>query len=321
MNVLSTLLLFAAGLALVIFFAEKLVSSVVGTAAGFRVSAFWISVVLIGFDPENLAVGASGSYEDAAGIALGSVIGAAMVAIALALGITAIIVPLKFEKVPRRILAFPVVAVAIAWGLMWDGALTRSDGVLLLSAYVAAVVYLMRLNRQGVDIKAHGEVSETLEKAESINRWKSLGLFICSLALIVAGSEMLVHASKRIVSNFGWSETAFGMTALALAVSVEEIARELPSAIKKRPDITYGNVLGSVLAFFLFNAGIIALVRPVPVNVVTREFYLPVCAGTILFTSIVMMNRRIPRWAGAVLVLVYAAFALGEVTLGGLLPS
>lgn len=51
-----------------------------GTSVGFGGSAFLISVVFIGFDPENLVVGAVAAAECAAGIALGSIIGAAMVA-------------------------------------------------------------------------------------------------------------------------------------------------------------------------------------------------------------------------------------------------
>jgi hypothetical protein len=45
------------GLGLVAYFAEKLVEGVVGTATGFDWSAFFLSVVFIGFDPGNLAVG------------------------------------------------------------------------------------------------------------------------------------------------------------------------------------------------------------------------------------------------------------------------
>jgi cation:H+ antiporter len=36
------------------------------------------------------------------------------------------------------------------------------------------------------------------------------------------------------------------MTILAFLVSVEEIARELPAALKRRPEITYDNVVGSI---------------------------------------------------------------------------
>ena len=300
--------MFIVGLALVIYFAEKLVSGVVGTARGFGLSAFWISVVFIGFDPENLAVGATGSYEQVSGIAMGSVVGAAMVAVALALGVTALIVPLEFERAPRRILLVPVLAVALAWALMIDGELSRVDGGILLAGYVVAAGYLLHLNRRGIDIKAGGEVAETLEKASDRSRWKALGLMAMSLAAIVVGSEMLVKASSELMARLGWSDTLFGMTVLAFLVSVEELARELPAALKKRPDITYGNVLGSVLAFFLFNAGLIALVRPVQIDAQTREFYVPVCAATILLTSIVVATRKVPRWAGGLLVATYIAF-------------
>ena len=300
--------MFIVGLVLVIYFAEKLVAGVVGTAAGFGVSAFWISVVFIGFDPENLAVGVTGSYEQVSGIALGSVVGSAMVAVALALGVTALIVPLRFEQAPRRILLVPVVAVALAWGLIVDGELSRLDGGILLLGYVVAISYLLHLNRRGIDIKAGGEVAETLEKVGERSRWKALGLMVLSLAAIVLGSQLLVKASSQLISRLGWSDTLFGMTVLAFLVSVEEIARELPAAIKKRPDITYGNVLGSVLAFFLFNAGLIALVRPVRIDAQTQWFYVPACAATILMTSIVMATRRVPRWIGGILVATYVVF-------------
>jgi cation:H+ antiporter len=310
MSFVLALVLFIAGLGLIIYFAEKLVAGVVGSAAGFGLSAFWISVVFIGFDPENLFVGAAGSHEQMAGIALGAIIGAAMVAVGLALGITALIVPLEFKEAPRRILLIPVASVALAWGLMLDGRLSRLDGIILLLGYAAAVIYLFYLNRRGVDIKAGGEVAETLEEENPRGRWRSFGVMILSLAAIIAGSEMVVISSRRIIASLGWTDTLFGMTVLAFLVSVEEIARELPAALKKRPDVTYGNVLGSVLAFFLFNAGIIALVRPVEVSGQTLRFYLPVCALTIVVTSVIMAFRRFPRWGGAVLLVLYGIFVL-----------
>ncbi|MFW6198584.1 MAG: sodium:calcium antiporter, partial [Acidobacteriota bacterium] len=75
---------FVLGLALVVYFAERLVEGVVETALVLGLTPFLVTVVFVGFDPENLAVGAVGSFEGSAGIALGSIIGSAMVAIALA---------------------------------------------------------------------------------------------------------------------------------------------------------------------------------------------------------------------------------------------
>jgi cation:H+ antiporter len=309
MNTLQSILLLIFGIALVLYFAEKLVKGTVGISLGFGISTFIISVIFIGFDPENLAVGAVGSYEGASGIALGSIIGAAMVAIALAFGLTALIAPMKFEKAPKQILIIPVLAVLLLGLLGLDGQLSRIDGAVLLLGFVLSIIYLIRLSKKGLDIQPTGEVAETLEDAGKLNKWKSLGIFILSLAGVVLGSELLVRSSQSIIAKMGLSDTVFGMTILAFLISIEELARELPAAIKGRPEISYGNVIGSILAFFLFNAGIIALVKPITVDVETLKYYLPICLVTTLIVSIFMSTKKVSRLAGAVLVLLYVAFA------------
>lgn len=310
MNIALATVLFIVGLGLVIYFAEKLVKGAVGTSVGFGISAFLVSVIFIGFDPENLAVGAVGSFEGIAGIALGSIIGAAMVAIALAFGITALIAPMRFEQAPKRVLVVPVLAVLLLGALVLDGQLSTIDGVILLAGFALSIFYLLRLSRRGVDIKPTGEVAETLEEVEELSKWKSLGLLILSLVAIIAGSEMLVRGAETIIGEIGISDTVFGMTILAFLVSIEELAREIPAARKGRAEITFGNVAGSILAFFLFNAGIIALVRPVPVDTQTLTFYLPFCLGTVIIISLFMAAKSVPRWAGVILILLYLGFIL-----------
>lgn len=310
MNIAVSVALFIVGLALVIYFAEKLVKGAIGTSLGFGISTFLVSVIFIGFDPENLAVGAVGSAEEVAGIALGSIIGATMVAIALAFGITALITPMRFEQAPKRVLVVPVLAVVLLGLLAVDGELGRIDGGILLLAFAISIAYLLFLSRKGLDIKPSGEVAETLEEAEGVSRWKALGLLFLALAAIVIGSEMLVRGAEVIIGKIGLSDTVFGMTILAFLISIEELARELPAARKGRPEISFGNVAGSILAFFLFNAGIIALVRPVPVDAQTLTFYLPFCFGTVIVVSLFMIAKKMPRWAGSILVLLYLGFAV-----------
>lgn len=311
MNMIVSIILFIIGLGLVIYFAEKLVKGAIGASIGFGISTFLISVIFIGFDPENLAVGAVGSYEGVAGIALGSIIGATMVAIALAFGITALVVPMRFEQVPKQILVVPILSVLTFWILSSDGQLSRSDGVILLIGFVLSIAYLLRLSKKGLDIKPTGEVAETLEEAENLSKWKSFGLLLLSLAAIFIGSEMLVTGSETIIASLGLSDTVFGMTILAFLVSIEELARELPAALKGRPEISFGNVAGSILAFFSFNAGIIALVNPIAVGSDVLRFYLPLCFGTVIAVSLFMLAKNISRRAGGVLVALYLVFIIG----------
>jgi cation:H+ antiporter len=308
MDLLGAIGGFVAGLVLVVYFAERLVRGVVGVSLGFGISAFLISVVFIGFDPENLAVGVAASASDAPGIALGSVVGAAIVATDLAFGITALVTPIRFERAPARVLVVPVAALGLFWVLALDSRLSRLDGALLIAGYVAALGYLRWAARHGLDIRASGEVAETLEHADRPGRWRPLGVLAVATIGIVVGSDLLVGAATTITDRLGVSSTVFGMTVLALLVSVEELARELPAALRGRPDISVGNVVGSVLAFVLFNAGVIAVVRPLPVGGDVLWFYLPLCLAALVVVTVLLARRKVTRVGGAVLVALYLVF-------------
>ncbi|ETO93469.1 sodium:calcium antiporter [Legionella oakridgensis] len=311
MNIFLAVGLFIVGLVLVIYFAEKLVKGAVGTSVSFGISTFFISVVFIGFDPENLAVGAVGSFNEMAGIALGSIIGATMVAIALAFGITALIAPMTFKKTPKRILILPNLAILLLGLLALDGELSRIDGLILFLSFILSVIYLLWLNKKGYDIKPSHELSETIDSVKKEHRWKALGLLVLSLAAIIIGSEFIVMASKTMIRYLGLSGTFFGMIILAFLVSIEEIARELPAALQGRAEISFGNVVGSIFAFFLFNAGIIAMIKPVTFDKQTLMFYLPFCLLTMIVISLFMLTQRISRWMGGSLVFLYLIFVIG----------
>jgi len=297
--------LFGIGLAVVIASAERLVESTVGVSRHVGVSAFLLGVVAIGFDAENLAVGLVAGYEASAGIALGTIVGSAMVAIALAFGVTALIVPLEFEHVPRRILGLLVAAIALLGGLALDGTLSRLDGALLLMGYALAVLLLWRWDNAGIEVVPTAAVEE--EEGASAAGEAALW-FVGALVGVVLGSDLLLRGARPLIEALGWTDTLFGMTLLAFLVSVEEVARELPAALRGRPDISFSNVVGSVLAFFCFNAGAIALLRPLPVGPTTRTFYLPVCGVALLLVVGLMAVGRVPRWGGALLLGLYVVF-------------
>ena len=311
MEIVLALVLFGVGLGLIIFFAEQLVKGVVGTSVDFGLSTFLLSVIFIGFDPDNLAVGTVASAEGLAGIAVGSILGGAMVAVALAFGISALVAPMTFAQVPIQVIAVQMLAVVLLAVLALDDELSRADGGILLVGFGLAVLYLVHLGRRGLDITPSGEVGHRLQKGNIPGKWPSLGLFLLSLVAIIAGSEMLVSGAQTLLTRFAIADLPFGMTILAFLVSIEELARELPTARQGRPDISFGNVLGSILAFFLCNAGIIALVRLVPVDRAVLTFYLPLAFLTTVMVSGVMLTKRVPRWAGGVLILFYAVFVVG----------
>lgn len=61
----------------------------------------------------------------------------------------------------------------------------------------------------------------------------------------------------------------------------------------------------------------IALTSPIPIGTPTLHFYLPVVAGTVVLISALLLARRLPRWAGALLIVIYIGFAVGGYLLYG----
>ncbi|MEM5804830.1 MAG: sodium:calcium antiporter [Candidatus Aenigmatarchaeota archaeon] len=309
-DVLYPLAVFAFGLGLMMYSAEKLVRGIVGVSVGFGLSAFMITAVFVGFDPENMAAGAAGASQGIHGIAIGSIVGAIMVPVALAFGLTAMITRMRFRRVSKQLLLAPVAAMILLYLLSMDGLVSRLDGVLLLAAFAATAYYLIGASRRGLDIRPAGELKESLAAVKGLSKWKALAIMVAAIVGIVMGSELLVEGAKPLIGILGITDTLFGMTILAFLISIEELAKQLPAALKGRYDISYGNMNGSVLHFVLLNAGVIALVNPISIAPSVLYFYFPVALLTVVFVSVVMATKQVPRYAGLLLVLLYFLFIL-----------
>ncbi len=302
--------LFVIGLGLLFYFTEELIKGVVGASLGLGITSFIVSIVFIGLEPENLVVGITGALAGSAGIAMGSIIGAAMIIIALSFGLRALLSPVTFQHAPKRVIAIPLLAQILLGLLGLDGLLSRTDGSVLLLGFVLSVLYVLRLSKRGLDVKPTGEVLVHLEKGVALSRRESLSLIVISIIGLIIGSQMLVAGSKTIIGYYSVSDTAFGMTVLALAIGLEELVRELPAALKKKSEISYENIVGTVIALFLFNGGIIASIKPVPVSEEVLVFYLPLCIVTTFVISLFMLARKVPRLGGVLLIVLYLVFFL-----------
>src|SRR5262249_62423751 len=100
-----------------------------------------------------------------------------------------------------------------------------------------------------------------------------------------------------------------GMIVMPAAIELEEVIRQVIPAREGRPDVSAGNLVGTVLYFVLFNLGLIALAAPVRVPVLTRTVDWPfLVAGTWLAT-LFLWRGGVSRGQGAVLLPLYAGYA------------
>lgn len=90
-----------AGLALVVWGAERFTDGAIRLAARLVVSTFFLGAVVSGLEPENLASGAAAALGGLPQIALGTVIGSAIFLLTGALGVALLVAPMDV-RVPRE---------------------------------------------------------------------------------------------------------------------------------------------------------------------------------------------------------------------------
>jgi cation:H+ antiporter len=137
---------------------------------------------------------------------------------------------------------------------------------------------------------------------------------VLGLAVLTVAGEMLGEGIRRVVSRFGVSETLLGNTAVAASVEAEEVARVATPARRGRADVALGNVVGTIVHFIAFNAGVIALVRPLDLDSDSRWLHVPVAAGSaILLAGLLAWRGGLSRTAGAWLLALYAGYVAASI--------
>jgi len=300
---------FILGIALVVWGTERFVEGMAGSAIVLGVSTFALGVIFGGFDAENLGTGIAAGLKNLPGISLGTIIGSSIFLLGAAVGITSVLVPLEV-RVPRKYILLTFLSPLPMFALMRDGMLSRYDGLALLAISLPVIGYIVRDSRHEAFLEEDEEFEEVLEEKEEKPEWYFPTLMLPSIVVIIAGAELLVRGAKGIIQSFGISDTLLGMVFVAAAVSFEEVARMVVPAWKGRPEISMGNILGTVLFFVLFNAGLIALIAPLRVEQSVVAFHFPAMMLILAATSAFMLNGKISRGNGIALIVLYLAYLI-----------
>src|SRR5205809_6982228 len=132
---------------------------------------------------------------------------------------------------------------------------------------------------------------------------------LAGLAVLSAAGELVGEGLRRVVVHLGISETLLGNTAIAASVEAEEIGRVTVPARRGRGDLALGNVLGTIAHFAAFNAGVIALVRPLELDHASRDLHLAAAAASpILLALLVHRGRGLGRIEGLFLLALYVGY-------------
>jgi cation:H+ antiporter len=294
-------ILLVAGLVLIVGGAEVFFEALLETASRFRISPFLLTVLVSGFELENLAAGIAADLRGLSQAAAGTFLGGTTFLALAVPGISALMGPIE-ARLPLPVLLWSAAAPIPLLGLGSDGDLSRTDGGILLGWFVLAMTGLAWSGR-GV-----------LGPAGAPPRRFPVLRMLAGLGILSGAGELLGEGLHRVVTHFDVSQALLGNTAVAATVEAEEIARVAVPAKRGRGDVAIGNILGTIAHFAAFNAGVIALVRPIRLEHASRILHLPVAAGSaVLLASLVAWRRRLGATEAVLLVGLYALYVVAAV--------
>lgn len=276
-----------------------------------------LTVVALGTSAPELAVSISAALQGSNEIAMSNVVGSNTFNLLCVLGICAIIYPVPVDKdilkrdFPLSILITVAVLLMTSFQAVSSGSFLQGDmesvagnvgrgtGIILLAAFLAYLLYLIR----------SAQKSGSEEAAESMPLWKCAALILVGLALIVGGGQAVVYGAKGIARIAGMSETLIGLTIVAIGTSLPELVTSAVAAKKGETGLAFGNVIGSNIFNLLLILGMSAAIHPIAVNMASVCDMLILIAVSLVAYAFSLSKRKLERLEGVIL----AALYLGDV--------
>ncbi|ERS11841.1 sodium:calcium antiporter [Marinobacter sp. EN3] len=303
-----------AGLALLVWSADRFVEGSAATAGHFGMPPLLIGMVVVGFGTSapEMVVSALAAYQGNPGLALGNAYGSNITNIALILGITAVIAPIAVHsQVMRKELPIlALVTLAAAW-LLFDGELSRLDAAGLLVLFALLLGWSIWSGMRKTDDAFATEMDAELA-AHPMPIRKAILWLVVGLVLLIISSRVLVWGAVDLATRFGVSDLVIGLTIVAIGTSLPELASSIIAARKGEHDLALGNILGSNLFNTLAVVGIAGSIAPMAVanEVLMRD--IPVMVGLTLALFVLGYGFRGPgrinRVEGAGLLAVFVGY-------------
>jgi cation:H+ antiporter len=128
--------------------------------------------------------------------------------------------------------------------------------------------------------------------------------------LLFAGGELLVVGASRLARAVGLISLVIGLTVVAFGTSSPELAATLVAALRGSPEIAVGTVVGSNVANLSLILGACALVAPLITTARFLKRELPFMIGVGALFVLTLLNGRVSRAEGVVLLALLAVYLL-----------
>ncbi|MCR4790627.1 MAG: calcium/sodium antiporter [Treponemataceae bacterium] len=303
------------GFALLLKGADFFVDGASSIAKILKVSPLIIGLTIVAFGTSfpELAVSVTSAIKGQNALAVGNVVGSNIFNVLMVLGFSAIFMPVVVQKnLIQKDLPFNVLVSFILFVLAFDvifnspspNVLSRGDGIVLLGFFA---VYMFYMVFSALSSRAEFE-EQTGEDIKQMGVVKSILFTIFGALAIVIGGDLTVDAATAIALHWGMSETLVGLTIVAIGTSLPELVTSIVAAKKGECDLAVGNVVGSNIFNILLILGVSSTISPIELTDPNLLVDMLIMIGVCLATFAVSFDKKIRRWEGIIMILMYAGY-------------
>ncbi|MFT7687505.1 MAG: cation:H+ antiporter [Candidatus Azotimanducaceae bacterium] len=306
--------------------ADQFVIGSIASAKNLNISPMVIglTVVALGTSAPEIFIAAASSLTGEPELAVGNAIGSNIANLGMVLGITALLVPLKFPQETLRHDLPIVIGVALIAGLVLiDLRLDLYEGILLVLALGLFIGRTAYTHNRG-DKNQNDAVCLDLDEIDQVPAMpmpKAIFCFASGLFFLLLSSELLVYSVTQIAKLMGISELLIGLSVIAVGTSLPELVVSVTSALKGQTELAIGNVMGSNIFNILAVLSIPSMIAPSSINpdLLSRDY--AIMLGMTILVSVFAYSRGhliskpkgfilLSIWIGYLVLLYYKA--LGE---------
>jgi cation:H+ antiporter len=133
-------------------------------------------------------------------------------------------------------------------------------------------------------------------------------LVALGLAMLYAGSELLIRGSVSIAKRMHISQLVIGLTVVSFGTSTPELVVSINAAIVGQADVSLGNIIGSNIVNIGLILGLSAAIFPIAVHIKTIRREIPIMLAVSLVLIPMSLDGAISQIEGVLLVLSLIVF-------------
>jgi cation:H+ antiporter len=269
-------------------------SDAAGVSAGF----VGVTVVAIGTDLPEIANSIVSALTDNGDVNVGNAAGSAVTQVTLVLGILCVATTIQADRPPIATLGVLTVAalVLVAW-LVEDGSFSRTDGLLLVGAWVFGLLATYIASPHGATDDAPATGSAAPHVAKTLG-W---------LVVVAVASTLVVESFVRTTDDIGVPHLVASAVVLSLGTSLPELVVDLTALRRGAAALALGDLFGSSLVDATLAIGIGPALRATDVSPDAAIACVIAAVGVAAATIVITARRRHRYASAAILFAVYGA--------------